>query len=109
MLSLALLLMMPALALASDERAKAALVESYGKLPLSFEANEGQTAPQARFLSRGPGYTFFLKQRGDAVLALHPAMPLKPGAKKTEQSAAQGAVIEMALRAGGFSRASRQN
>ena len=45
------------------------LVESYGKLPLSFEANQGQTDGQVKFVSRGRGYTLFLT--GDeAVLAL---------------------------------------
>ena len=39
-------------------------VETYGKLPLAFEANEGQAAPQARFLSRGRGYTLFLTPGG---------------------------------------------
>ncbi|PYU31261.1 MAG: hypothetical protein DMG28_15825 [Acidobacteria bacterium] len=34
--------------------------ESYGKLPLSFDANRGQTDSQVRFLSRGTGYTLFL-------------------------------------------------
>src|SRR5688572_8713313 len=43
--------------------------EAYGKLPLSFEANQGQTASQVRFLSRGPGYTLFLTPT-EAVLAL---------------------------------------
>jgi hypothetical protein len=45
------------------------LVENYGKLPLSFEANQGQTDPQVKFLSRGRGYALFLT--GDeAVLSL---------------------------------------
>jgi sugar lactone lactonase YvrE len=45
------------------------VVETYGKLPLSFEANQGQTENQVKFLSRGRGYTVFLT--GDeAVLAL---------------------------------------
>src|SRR5438552_3541482 len=45
------------------------LVESYGKVPLSFEANQGQTDPRVKFLSRGSGYTLFLT--GDeAVLSL---------------------------------------
>src|SRR6266480_4812182 len=48
---------------------QARLVESYGKVPLSFEANRGQTDSQVKFLSRGSGYTLFLT--GDeAVLAL---------------------------------------
>lgn len=42
---------------------------AYGHLPLSFEANEGQTDPRARFLARGQGYSLFLTV-GEAVLAL---------------------------------------
>ena len=45
------------------------LVETYGKLPLSFEANQGQTDSQVKFLSRGPGYTLFLTGE-EAVLSL---------------------------------------
>jgi Bacterial Ig-like domain (group 3)/Beta-propeller repeat len=46
-----------------------ALAESYGKLPLSFEANRGQSDPQVKFLSRGSGYSLFLTDSA-AVLAL---------------------------------------
>src|SRR5215472_1169351 len=42
------------------ERAEARLVEAYGKLPLSFEINKGQTDPQVKFLSRGGGYSLLL-------------------------------------------------
>ena len=42
---------------------------SYGKLPLSFEANQGQTDAQVQFLSRGAGYTLFLTPTS-AVLSL---------------------------------------
>jgi hypothetical protein len=45
------------------------LVESYGKLPLSFEINKGQTDSQVKFLSRGSGYSLFLTGN-EAVLAL---------------------------------------
>ncbi len=31
----------------------------YGQLPLSFEANQGQTDGQVQFLARGQGYTLF--------------------------------------------------
>ncbi len=45
------------------------VIASYGKLPLSFEANQGQTDSQVRFVSRGRGYSLFLT--GDeAVLTL---------------------------------------
>ena len=33
---------------------------AYGKLPLSFEVNHGQTDAQVKFLSRGSGRTLFL-------------------------------------------------
>jgi uncharacterized protein (TIGR03437 family) len=34
--------------------------EAYGKLPLSFEANHGQTDRRVKFFSRGDGYGIFL-------------------------------------------------
>ena len=45
---------------------------SYVKLPLSFEANTGQTNSAVKFLSRGRGYTLFLTS-DEAVLALKDA------------------------------------
>ena len=47
-----------------------ALIASYGKLPLAFEANQGQTDQQVKFLSRGRGYALFLTGT-EAVLALN--------------------------------------
>ncbi len=44
----------------TDRRRVAAARETYGKLPLSFEANRGQTEPSAQFLARGAGYSLFL-------------------------------------------------
>jgi hypothetical protein len=52
-----------------DAATKARLNEMYGQLPLSFEANVGQTHPQIDFISRGSGYTLFLTP-GEAMLAL---------------------------------------
>ena len=44
-------------------------------VPLSFEANSGQTDPRITFLARGQGYTVFLTST-EAVLALQkPVMP----------------------------------
>ena len=45
------------------------VIETYGKLPLSFEANQGQTGSEVRFLSRGNGYSLFLTSN-EAVLSL---------------------------------------
>src|SRR5205814_1626160 len=41
--------------------------EVYGKLPLSFEANQGQTDSHVKFLTRGAGYGLFLTS-AEAVL-----------------------------------------
>ena len=35
------------------EAAQSRLAEAYGKLPLSFEANQGQTDKRVKFLARG--------------------------------------------------------
>src|SRR6266480_2607250 len=48
---------------------------AYGKLPLSFEENQGQTAREVRYVSRGSGYELFLTPR-EAVLALRGNRPL---------------------------------
>ncbi len=47
----------------------ARVVESYGRLPLSFEPNQGQADAQVTFLSRGSGHALFLTS-SEAVLAL---------------------------------------
>src|SRR6266403_1978684 len=46
--------------------------EAYGKLPLSFEENQGQTAREVRYVSHGNGYELFLTPQ-EAVLALRPS------------------------------------
>ncbi len=57
----------PPTALAQPDPARRGqIVESYGKLPLSFEVNRGQTDAKVEFLSRGSGYTLFLT--GDAAV-----------------------------------------
>ena len=53
---------------------RARVVENYGKLPLSFEANTGQTDSAVKFLSRGRGYTLFLTS-DEAVLAVGGSKP----------------------------------
>src|SRR5438876_1365408 len=53
----------------SDQVFRARVREAYGKLPLTFEANRGQTDSRVKFLSRGSGYTLFLTST-EAVLRL---------------------------------------
>jgi hypothetical protein len=60
----------PITASQSESKTQAQILDDYGKLPLSFEANEGQTASPVKFLSRTGSFTLFLT--GDeAVFALN--------------------------------------
>ncbi len=89
---------------------QAKLVEAYGKLPLSFEANQGQTGSEVKFLSRGSGYSLFLTAN-EAVLSLKPSrdrkgavaparLQNKPGplaAARGSDQAPESAVLRMKL------------
>lgn len=46
------------------------LRQAYAQLPMGFEANQGQAAPDVRFIARGSGYVLFLTADG-ATLGLH--------------------------------------
>src|SRR5438105_7809672 len=46
------------------------LLQAYGQIPLSFEANQGQTDARVNFLSHGSGYALFLTPT-EAVLSLN--------------------------------------
>ncbi|MEO6334205.1 MAG: Ig-like domain-containing protein [Pyrinomonadaceae bacterium] len=48
---------------------KQSIRDLYGKLPINFEPNVGQTDDAVRFLARGQGYSLFLSQQ-QAVLTL---------------------------------------
>jgi len=61
---------------------QARVSDTYGKLPLHFDANHGQTDEAVRFLSRGPGYNLYLTA-GEAVIVL-----AKPDAKAQGNSLA---------------------
>jgi hypothetical protein len=82
-----------------DQATQGKILQGYGSLPLSFEANQGQTDAQVKFLSRGAGYNLFLTS-GEAVLVLR-----KTSAQKREfstvntsaQRANKSAVLHMQL------------
>ena len=57
---------------------QARAVAAYGKLPLGFEANQGQADSRVHFLSRGSGYLLFLTP-DEAVLALESERPQLSG------------------------------
>src|SRR5438445_442142 len=73
---------------------KQEVLAAYGKVPLSFEANQGQTDPQVRFLSRGSGYTLFLTPT-EAVLTL-----TKAGAHAKRQISGEATLVEPEKHAG---------
>ena len=89
----------------ANTASKARLVETYGKLSLSFEPNQGQTDEQVKFLSRVPGYSVFLTPT-EAVLSLRGPSDSKAqpgtgaGGTITEPEAIQkrtGSVVRMRL------------
>src|ERR1700733_3976316 len=51
------------------------LDSQYGKLPLSFEPNRGQTDSQVQWVARGPQYALFLTGH-DAVLEMNKVTPI---------------------------------
>jgi uncharacterized repeat protein (TIGR01451 family) len=57
-------------AAAADTAARVRASEAYGKLPLHFEANRGQAAPQVKYISRGPRHALYLTAT-ETVMALH--------------------------------------
>ncbi|MFZ4790144.1 MAG: SBBP repeat-containing protein [Candidatus Competibacteraceae bacterium] len=83
-------LTLPATAPADDPKALTNTI--YGKLPLIFEANRGQTDAQVRFLSRGPGYTLFLTPN-EAVFNLRAPSSLAD----TKSAAVKSSALRMSL------------
>ena len=76
----------------AQQMRKGTLDKNYGKLPLTFEANQGQTDPQVRFVSHGNGYTAFLTS-GGLVLSVHAQevtateeLANRPSTKNSKQS-----------------------
>src|SRR6266850_1194867 len=65
--------------------ADARVIESYGKVPLHFEANQGQTQKDVQFVSRGADYSLFLTAN-EAVLVLP---MVNPDAKRERRSQAR--------------------
>ena len=52
-----------------SEATKQSIIENYGKLPIHFEANQGQFDERVKFVTRGHGYTMFLTDN-EVVLLL---------------------------------------
>ncbi len=67
--------------------ARARLAENFGKLPVAFEANRGQTDSEVKFLSRAQGYTLFLTS-SEALFTL--PGPASPGDNRHKELQAVG-------------------
>ncbi|MBI3387242.1 MAG: SBBP repeat-containing protein [Deltaproteobacteria bacterium] len=96
--TLVLLLWGPAISAAmtqAEPSGRTSVMEAYGKLPLSFEANQGQTDAQVSFLARGRGYALFLTAN-EAVLALHKPTGVTSGSEG-EYNTTDGDVLRMQL------------
>jgi hypothetical protein len=77
---------------ASASPARSKQAEASGRLPLSFEPNQGQTNAEVKFLARGSGYGLFLTPT-EMVLALS-----EPRAKSShEASNGKGTALRMKL------------
>jgi hypothetical protein len=79
---------------------KARLQEAYGKLPLYFEANQGQTDRQVKFLSRGAHHTLFLSSDEAVLVFTKPKTSAKdkPARVKPEKrKKARQAVLRMSF------------
>ncbi len=56
------------------------IAENYGKIPLHFEPNQGQTVESVKFYARGKGYGIFLQDKS-ATLFLQETKDQKPNSK----------------------------
>jgi uncharacterized repeat protein (TIGR01451 family) len=74
---------------------------NYGRLPLSFEVNRGQTDRRVKFLARGQGYGLFLTSTG-AVLSLSKVSKVADGGNNvspysSSETAQTHAVLSLSL------------
>src|SRR5690349_17562422 len=53
----------------TSEIMRTRMIQSYGKIPLGFERNNGQCDQSVKYISRGNGYALLLKEK-EAVLLL---------------------------------------
>src|SRR5215468_12143782 len=65
------------------EGQRAKIIESYGKLPLTFEANQGQSDHEVKFLSRGPGYELLLTPTEAVLSVVSSEFSIQPSALST--------------------------
>ena len=74
----------------AQSAAKQRALHAYGRLPLRFEANQGQTDRSVSFLARGAGYTLFLTPRESVLSLVAPAHRAAHGQGAAKQAPAGG-------------------
>jgi uncharacterized repeat protein (TIGR01451 family) len=77
-----------------SKEALAKNANEYGRLPISFETNRGQTDKKVKFLARGQGYGLFLTSTG-AVLSLNKGA--EPRENSESSKTHDGAVLSLSL------------
>src|SRR5262245_17190551 len=82
--------------LAQQPEWRNAVLESYGKLPLSFEPNQGQTDPAVKFLTRAGSYQLFLAA-GEAILRLPQIKETPRSSRKDAARALKSSVLRIKL------------
>jgi len=84
-----------------DESLHRLAIETFGQLPISFEANEGQMDPRVHFSSRGGGYNLFLTPN-ETVVVVNKSSSSKPKPFSRDEATApvrvETAVLKMKLR-----------
>lgn len=70
--------------------------QTYGKLPLSFEVNEGQIDSEVKFFSRGAGFRLFLGKT-EATLELKSEKLVKGPIRRGETPTLHSAVLQMKI------------
>jgi hypothetical protein len=86
----------PNAAMRSAAEARPAVLAAYGRLPLGFEINEGQTDRNVKFLTRGSGYTLFLTGN-EAVLSLRQPRRRRGMGRTAKAEPAHSEVMAMQL------------
>ena len=89
-------------AVAPELAANAQVRERYGNLPLSFEANHGQSDAKVKFVSRGSGYSLFLTSNEAVLVLSHSEADGNPNASREARTAvaarqSKRAVVRMTL------------
>ena len=73
------------------------IAAQYGKIPLSFEANQGQTDSNVQFLSHGSGYSLFLTKSGVVLNLERPKSASKSPSPGGQPEGARVDILRMKL------------